>query len=94
MGEQNALFLKDRGDGFYGKKDYEAAVNAYSAALTLDRSVAAIYSNRAACFYCLGDYGRCIEDCTAALKLVNDKLSVFMKDYDHSKPDGGDPQVT
>eukprot|EP01052_Picozoa_sp_SAG31_P002219 SAG31_NODE_76_length_27534_cov_13.661868_7_plen_369_part_00 len=93
MGEQNALFLKDRGDAFYGKKDYEAAVNAYSAALTLDRGVPAIYSNRAACFYCLADYGRCIEDCTSALKLINDKLGVLMKDYDHSKEDGGDPQA-
>ena len=26
LGEQNALFLKDRGDGFFGRRDYEAAV--------------------------------------------------------------------
>eukprot|EP01044_Picomonas_judraskeda_P007792 COSAG03_NODE_857_length_5606_cov_136.971854_1_plen_436_part_00 len=42
LGEQNALFLKDRGDGFFGRRDYEAAVNAYSAALTLDRDLPAV----------------------------------------------------
>lgn len=93
MGEQNALFLKDRGDAFYGKNDYEAAVNAYSAALTLDRAVAAIYSNRAACFYCLGEHSRCIEDCSAALKLLDARLKGMMEHYDHSLPDGGDPAM-
>eukprot|EP01043_Picozoa_sp_COSAG02_P129981 COSAG02_NODE_67610_length_252_cov_1.013072_1_plen_83_part_11 len=66
LGEQNALFLKDRGDGFFGRRDYEAAVNAYSAALTLDRDLPAVYSNRAACYFCLSDYTACAKDCTSA----------------------------
>ena len=74
LGEQNALFLKDRGDGFFGKRDYEAAVNAYSAALTLDRNLPAVYSNRAACFFCLSDHQKCVEDCTFALRLLRNKL--------------------
>jgi dyslexia susceptibility 1 candidate gene 1 protein len=80
LGEQNALFLKDRGDSFFGKKDYEAAVNAYSAALTLDRNLPAVFSNRAACFFCLSDYQRCVEDSSAANRLLRAKLELLLAD--------------
>ncbi len=80
LGEQNALFLKDRGDGFFGRRDYEAAVNAYSAALTLDRDLPAVYSNRAACYFCLSDYSACAKDCTSALRLLRSKLDELKKD--------------
>jgi hypothetical protein len=50
-------------------------VNAYSAALTLDRAVPALYSNRAACFFCLGDDARCAEDAGVALKMLDSKVS-------------------
>ena len=80
LGEQNALFLKDRGDGFFGRRDYEAAVNAYSAALTLDRDLPAVFSNRAACYFCLSDYAACVRDCTSALRLLRTKLEEVQKD--------------
>jgi dyslexia susceptibility 1 candidate gene 1 protein len=80
LGEQNALFLKDRGDGFFGRRDYEAAVNAYSAALTLDRELPAVFSNRAACYFCLSDYAACAKDCSSALRLLRSKLEELKKD--------------
>ena len=48
-------------------------VNAYSAALTLDRNLPAVFSNRAACYFCLSDYAKCEADCTSALKLLRVK---------------------
>jgi tetratricopeptide (TPR) repeat protein len=46
------------------------AVNAYSRALELDDSLAAVWANRAACRLQLGEPQACVEDCSRALELL------------------------
>jgi tetratricopeptide (TPR) repeat protein len=45
-------------------------VNAYSKALELDSSQAALWANRAAAHLALGQAGECVQDCSAAIELV------------------------
>merc|ERR1719161_1279971 len=78
IGDQNPVWLKDRGDVFFQMGDFASAANAYSAAISLDDDeyvatiaprVAAYYSNRAACYLQLGKNRRCASDCDRALEL-------------------------
>jgi tetratricopeptide (TPR) repeat protein len=75
VGEQNASWLKDRGDYFFKTTNYKAAINAYTAALQIDAEHISCFSNRAACHLALEDYARCIDDSEQALALLSVKES-------------------
>lgn len=49
---------------------FRGAINAYSKALELDPSQAALWANRAAAHLALGAAAECVQDCTAAIGLV------------------------
>lgn len=79
IGEQNPVWLKDRGDQYFAVGDFSSAANAYSAAIALDDDeyvatiaarVATYYSNRAACYLQLGKHRKCASDCDRALELM------------------------
>jgi len=65
--ESDPTWLKGKGDDFYRSQDYLSAINAYSAALEADPDLANVLSNRAACYLCLGQLQKCVDDCAAAL---------------------------
>jgi dyslexia susceptibility 1 candidate gene 1 protein len=65
-----AVWLKGKGDDFYRSGDYAGASNAYTAAIDLDASNAACYSNRSACYLHLLKLEECVADCTSALALT------------------------
>lgn len=67
--EANPIWLKDKGDDFYKKGNFVAAINAYTSALILDSKIPMIYANRAACHLSLKQYRECVQDCTCALDL-------------------------
>ena len=67
--ERNPEFLKDRGVQFFRAKNYEAAVNVFSEAISLNPALPQLFSNRAACHLATGDLSRCISDCCRALEL-------------------------
>lgn len=69
--ERSPLWLKDKGNDFFKKGNYVAAINAYSSALMLDSKIPMIYSNRAACHLSLKQYKECIQDCTCALEFYD-----------------------
>ncbi|KAI8822538.1 uncharacterized protein EV422DRAFT_524364 [Fimicolochytrium jonesii] len=69
--ETNPIFLKDKGNAFYRTGNFEAAINAYSAALKLDPDSLPCLSNRAASYLHLSQHDSCIKDCTAALDLLS-----------------------
>ena len=48
--EQDPHWLKDKADEFYRSRDYQGAVNAYTAAIQADSEFVPAYSNRAACY--------------------------------------------
>ncbi|KAJ3185845.1 Dynein assembly factor 4, axonemal [Gaertneriomyces sp. JEL0708] len=77
--ESSPLFLKDKGNGFYKAGNFEAAVNAYTAALDLDPSNVTCLSNRAACHLHLKAHQACIDDCVGALSVLA-KEEAYLRD--------------
>lgn len=82
IGDQNPVWLKDRGDQYFSRGDFVSAVNAYTAAISLDddeyvatiaERVATYYSNRAACYFQMSKYRKCVNDCDRALELMEMK---------------------
>lgn len=69
INEKNPEFLKDRGIEFFKAENYQAAINVFSQAISLNDSLPHLFSNRAACYLVTGDHERCIADCSRALEL-------------------------
>lgn len=69
--EMNPVWLKDKGNDFFTKGNYVAAVNAYTSALMLDSTIPMIYANRAACHLSMKQYRECVQDCSNALELYD-----------------------
>lgn len=69
INEKNPEFLKDRGIEFFKAENYQAAINVFSQAISLNDSLPHLFSNRAACYLMAGDNERCISDCSRALEL-------------------------
>lgn len=69
VNERNPEFLKDRGNNFFRAKNYEAAVDIFSEALSLNPYLPQLFANRAACYLAMGELDKCINDCCRALEL-------------------------
>lgn len=69
INERNPEFLKDKGVDFFKAGNYEAAINVFSEAISLNKNLPHLYSNRAACYLSLGDNENCVKDCCMALEL-------------------------
>lgn len=69
INEKNPEFLKDRGVEFFKVANYQAAINVFSQAISLNDSLPHLFSNRAACYLATGENERCIADCSRALEL-------------------------
>ncbi|TPX34538.1 hypothetical protein SmJEL517_g02890 [Synchytrium microbalum] len=68
--ERNPTYLREKGNTFYEGQSYEAAINAYSAALDLDDRDVLSLSNRSACYLQLSQFENCVNDCTRALDVL------------------------
>jgi serine/threonine-protein phosphatase 5 len=60
--------LKQKGNDFFGKKEYDEAIEAYSEALALDPTNAVILCNRAICYIRTEKYGAALEDANKAIE--------------------------
>ncbi|KAJ3411652.1 Dynein assembly factor 4, axonemal [Chytridiales sp. JEL 0842] len=69
--EKNPLFLRDKGTRFLKLGNFESAVNAYTAALEIDKTLLPCYNNRAVAYLKLKDYDKSCNDSTSALELIN-----------------------
>lgn len=69
--ERDPMFLKSKGDDFFRKCNYLAAISAYSTGIRLASKCYELYLNRSAAHFALGNYQRCAEDCTKALELLH-----------------------
>lgn len=77
---QAAIREKDIGNKFYINRDYEQAIKHYTYAIEeLDDSIAALYSNRAACYLRLNKYEEAIKDCTRAIELEPNYVKAIMR---------------
>ncbi|XP_015831285.3 dynein axonemal assembly factor 4 [Nothobranchius furzeri] len=68
--ERNPDWLKDKGDRCFVSGDYMGALNAYNLAIRLNKKMAALYANRAACHLKLRNLHKAIEDSSQALDLL------------------------
>ena len=74
ISERDPMWLKGKGDDFYRSRDFQSAVNAYTAALAVDPDdpLLAALSNRAACYLQLGKYDQCRVDCSRVIECLPD----------------------
>eukprot|EP00040_Diaphanoeca_grandis_P042821 m.266086 g.266086 ORF g.266086 m.266086 type:complete len:381 (-) comp65354_c0_seq1:279-1421(-) len=68
--EADPLWYKDRGNEFFKQNNFQAAINAFTAAISLDENMASLYSNRAACHIAQKDFYAGANDCSKALTLL------------------------
>lgn len=68
------MWLKSKGDEFFRGGDFLSSVSAYDAAIGIDDTSPALYSNRSACYMKLMMLTECRVDCTAGIKLIDDEL--------------------
>ncbi|XP_026667648.1 dynein assembly factor 4, axonemal-like [Ceratina calcarata] len=71
--ERDPQWLKDKGDDFFRVGNYLAAISAYSYGIKISDRMASLYVNRSAAHYALGNFHRCIDDCSKALELMEPK---------------------
>ncbi|KAI5083069.1 hypothetical protein GOP47_0002812 [Adiantum capillus-veneris] len=89
ISEREPLFLQDKGDEFYLRSNFSSAINAYTKAVQTDPSLFLCFANRAACFLQSKQFQPCIEDCTAALALLQEKKMEMSKEQ-QPIPDSSD----
>eukprot|EP00729_Bicosta_minor_P007842 gene7842-12593_t len=60
----------DKGNEFFKMGNFQSAINAFTAAVTLDPNMAPLYSNRAAAHMKMSDFHACAQDCSKAISLL------------------------
>ncbi|EGD77215.1 hypothetical protein PTSG_08307 [Salpingoeca rosetta] len=73
--EHDPLWYIDKGRSFFRAGDCQSAINAFTSAVTLDKTSATAFSLRAACHLRLCDYQACAADATKALSLLQPPCS-------------------
>ncbi|CAL8099861.1 unnamed protein product [Calicophoron daubneyi] len=67
--ELDPIWLRNKGDSLFRAGDYEAAVVAYTEAISINPKLHSAYSNRAACHLKLRNFFKALEDSSTALDL-------------------------
>lgn len=69
--EKDPVWLKDKGDHFFKRNDFTAAISAYSKALAADKTFLAGFLNRAACWIKMRQFENAILDCRDIEGILN-----------------------
>jgi dyslexia susceptibility 1 candidate gene 1 protein len=77
--ERDPMYLKGKGDEFFGQKNYLAAISAYTTGIKLASKCFELYLNRSAAQFAQENYQRCAEDCTKALELLDPPVESNLK---------------
>ncbi|GAB5357550.1 hypothetical protein AAMO2058_000383800 [Amorphochlora amoebiformis] len=97
--QEQAVFLKDKGDAFFRNGDFLAGVNAYSEAVQKDEEMVQCYSNRALCHFQIAEeligQGKspkilhhlrtCRSDCSTALALLENRKNLELTKDNRNK---------
>ncbi|KAJ8713694.1 hypothetical protein PYW07_014064 [Mythimna separata] len=68
--EQDPEWCKAKGDEFFKSGNFLGAVSAYSHGITLSDKLPSLYANRSATHFALGNFNKCLNDCSSALDLM------------------------
>lgn len=71
--------FKNKGNDLFKKKDYVAAVESYTNAISVACNEASYYGNRAACYLAMEKYQLCINDCNKALDIDPNFAKAFRR---------------
>ncbi|KAJ6638050.1 Dynein axonemal assembly factor 4 [Pseudolycoriella hygida] len=77
--ERNPQWLKEKGDDFFQKRNYLAAISAYSTAIKMSPKYFELYLNRAAAHFQMENYYKCVSDCSSAYELLTPAVSLNAK---------------
>lgn len=66
--KKQAEAKKNEGNEFYKKKQFEQALKHYDEAIALDENEVTYLNNKAAVYYEMKDYDKCIEQCDLAIE--------------------------
>lgn len=73
------IYRKDEGNELYKKRDYRAAIDAYSLAIAMSPDEASFYGNRAAAHMMILAYEAAIDDCNKALALSPNMIKAYFR---------------
>ncbi|XP_075979124.1 dynein axonemal assembly factor 4-like [Anticarsia gemmatalis] len=68
--EQDPEWCKAKGDEFFRSGNFLGAVSAYSHGITLSDKLPSLFANRSATHFALGNFNKCVQDCSTALDLM------------------------
>eukprot|EP00003_Mantamonas_plastica_P023205 TRINITY_DN4121_c0_g1_i1.p1 TRINITY_DN4121_c0_g1~~TRINITY_DN4121_c0_g1_i1.p1 ORF type:complete len:404 (-),score=158.39 TRINITY_DN4121_c0_g1_i1:89-1300(-) len=77
--KREADALKAEGNQFYKEKDFNAAIDKYNAASKVLPDEITYYTNRAACYFEMKDYDKCIEECKEGIEIGKNVFAPFEK---------------
>lgn len=77
--ERNPQWLKEKGDDFLRKKNFLAAISAYSTAIKTNPKYIELYLNRSAAHFQMENYYKCVADCSTAYELLTPALALNVK---------------
>ena len=81
--DKDPVWLKDKGDMFFKRHDFTAAIAAYAKALKSDPDFLMGKLNRATCFIMVRGFSACVEDCNDIVKQIEGlKPEEFESDKD------------
>ncbi|XP_063828341.1 dynein axonemal assembly factor 4-like [Ostrinia nubilalis] len=68
--EQDPQWCKEKGDEFFRSGNFLGAISAYTHGIRLSDKLPSLFANRAATHFALGNFNKCINDCSTALDLM------------------------
>lgn len=68
--DKDPVWLKDKGDHFFKRSDYHAAINAYSKAIQSDKDFLSCRLNRATCYIKVRTFILCVEDVNEIVQII------------------------
>lgn len=77
--DELALQLKEEGNVYFKKHDFETAAAYYSGSIKLAPKNEVYYSNRSACYANMKDYEKVVEDSTSALDIKRDYCKCLLR---------------
>lgn len=72
-----AIKAKEQGNELYKQRKFDEALNAYSKAIELDPNDITFYTNKAAVYFEMNDYEKCISECEKAIEVGRENQADF-----------------